>query len=42
MKEQGYYIVNNGTLSYSAYSSDTSYKKDDMVYVTIPNDDYRE
>ena len=42
LKEQGCYVVNNGSVRYTAYSQDTSYKNDDVVYVIIPNDDYGE
>lgn len=38
--EKGKYKVSDLSATYYAYSSDTSYKLDDAVYVTIPNGDY--
>lgn len=36
----GKYIVSTGSVSYVAYSNDTTYRSGDCVYVTIPNGDY--
>ena len=36
----GRYIVSTGSVSYVAYSNDTTYRNGDCVYVTIPNGDY--
>lgn len=41
-KEQGTYIVSNGSTKFTAYTTDTKLKKDQQVYVTIPNNDYGE
>ena len=38
--EKGKYLISNGSATYYAYSTDTSYKKDDVVYMTVPNGDY--
>lgn len=38
--EQGKYLVSTGSMEYVAYSTSTSYKRGDSVYVTIPNGDY--
>lgn len=40
--ENGIYTVSDGTARYTAYSTDTTYKENDQVYVVIPNNDYRE
>ena len=39
-KEQGEYIVTDGSVQFTAYTSDTSFYKGTMVYVTIPEGDY--
>lgn len=39
-KDKGKYKVVNGETSFDAYSSDTKLKKDDIVYVTIPEGNY--
>ena len=39
-KSRGHYIVSNGTLEFDAYSTDTEYKKDDQVRITILNNDW--
>lgn len=36
----GKYEVSDGSATYYAYSSDTTYELDDVVYVTVPNGDY--
>lgn len=36
----GVYTVLEGTATYDAYTENTSFVKDDIVYVTIPNSDY--
>ena len=36
----GVYTVLEGTATYDAYTENTSFVKDDVVYVTIPNSDY--
>lgn len=38
--KSGKYIVSTGSVSYVAYSNDTTYREGDCVYVTIPNGDY--
>lgn len=38
--KNGRYIVSTGSVSYVAYSTDTTYRNGDCVYVTIPNGDY--
>ena len=39
-KAEGKYTVTNGDATFDAYSSDTKLKKEDVVYVTIPEGDY--
>ena len=39
-REQGEYEVSNGTTKFYAYSSNDNYRKDDVVYVTIPEGNY--
>lgn len=39
-KEKGKYKVTNGDATFDAYSSDTKLKKEDVVYVTIPEGNY--
>ena len=41
-KENGKYRVSNNEAVFDAYSSDTNYKKDDNVYVSIPGGDWNE
>lgn len=36
----GHYIVNDGAISFDAYSENDQYKADESVYVTIPKGDY--
>lgn len=38
--EKGKYLVSNGSATYYAYSTDTSYEEDNVVYMTVPNGDY--
>lgn len=38
--EKGKYKVSDGSATYYAYSSNTTYKIDDVVYMTVPNGDY--
>lgn len=38
-RKDGEYQVSDGTKEFTAYSSQTDYKKDQAVYVTIPNGD---
>lgn len=38
-KKEGKYTVSDGSRTFMAYSSDTSYKVDDVVFVTIPASD---
>ncbi len=38
--KNGKYKVSNGSATYYAYSSDTTYEEDDVVYMTVPNGDY--
>ena len=39
--DAGEYVVNNGSASFTAYSSDESkYRNGEQVYVTIPQGDY--
>ena len=40
--EDGYYTVANGNTKFTAYSENTTYKVDECVRVTIPNNDYME
>ena len=37
----GTYIVTDGSTNFTAYSVSTEYKVNDVVYVTIPNNDFR-
>ena len=39
-KDKGKYQVTNGEATFDAYSSDTKFKKEDVVYVTIPEGNY--
>ena len=39
-KEKGKYKVTNSDATFDAFSSDTTLKKDDVVYVTIPEGNY--
>jgi hypothetical protein len=39
-KDKGSYTVSDGSVTFIAYSEDTKYKKDDKVYVTIPQGDF--
>jgi hypothetical protein len=39
-KDKGSYTVSDGNVSFTAYTEDTSYKKDDKVYVTVPQGDF--
>jgi hypothetical protein len=39
-KDKGNYTVGDGSVTFIAYSEDTKYKKDDKVYVTIPQGDF--
>ncbi len=39
-KEKGYYQVSDGDIKFDAYTDDTSYKKDNQVYVMIPQGDF--
>ena len=41
-KELGKYRVSNNEVTFDAYTSDTSYKKNDNVYVSIPGGDWNE
>jgi hypothetical protein len=38
--ELGQYTVTNGSATFTAYSTNTDYKVDDTVYVTVPNGDF--
>lgn len=38
----GTYVVSDGSVKFTAYSTDTTYKNNDQVYVSIPNNDYTE
>lgn len=40
LRTQGTYTVTDGSVSFTAYSENTSYRKNTAVYVTIPNGDY--
>ncbi len=42
LKSKGEYTVSEGSVSYTAYSTSTEYKKDDVVYVQIPEGNYDE
>jgi hypothetical protein len=35
-KDKGEYEVNDGSITFKAYSEDTGYSKDTVVYVLIP------
>lgn len=39
-RNEGSYIVWNGSTRYVAYSENTSYQMGNKVYVTIPNNDF--
>jgi hypothetical protein len=39
-KTDGAYEVSDGSIIFTAYSSNTGYRKDDVVYVTIPQGNY--
>lgn len=39
-RKEGEYEVSNGISKFKAYSQDNSYRKDDVVYVTIPEGNY--
>lgn len=39
-KQQGKYIVSDGSVRFEAYSTDTSFRKGNSVLVTIPNGDF--
>ena len=39
-REKGTYIVTDGSVSFTAYSENTTYRNKNEVYVTIPNGDY--
>ena len=36
----GHYIVNDGSISFDAYSEDTGYQANESVYVTVPKGDF--
>ena len=36
----GHYVVNDGSISFDAYCEDSSYRKDESVYVTVPKGDF--
>ena len=40
--EYGEYKVTDGSVVFTAYSTNTNYKKDEAVYVTIPNNDFNQ
>lgn len=40
LREEGQYIVTDGSSRFTAYSENTSYKNDTIVYVTVPNGDF--
>lgn len=40
--QYGTYIVSDGSVKFTAYSSVLTYKVDDQVYVSIPNNDFSE
>lgn len=42
LKQQGRYTVEEGSVSYTAFSNSTTYQKDDVVYVQIPEGNYDE
>lgn len=39
-KEKGSYTVSDGSVTFTAYSEDTKYRKEDKVYITIPQGDF--
>lgn len=39
-RKEGEYEVSDGSVKFKAYSTDDGYRKDDVVYVTIPQGDY--
>ena len=39
-RDNGKYIVSDGTIKFDAYSESGKYRKNDIVRVTIPNNDY--
>lgn len=39
-KEEGRYVVTDGSVTFNAYSNITNYAVKDSVYVTIPNNDF--
>lgn len=39
-REEGKYVVSDGSIQFIAYSENKKYKKDDIVYITIPNGDF--
>ncbi len=39
-KDNGHYIVSDGTIKFDAYTSDTTYKSGDQVRVTVVNGDW--
>lgn len=41
-KKEGIYKVNNGSATFTAYSSNTTYSKGNVVYVQVPNGDWNE
>lgn len=41
-KNQGHYIVSDGTIKFDAYSNDLSYRIDDQVRITILNGDWNQ
>ena len=40
LRQQGAYTVSDGSVSFTAYSENTSYRTNNVVYITIPNGDY--
>ena len=40
--ENGIYTVNDGSVEFAAYSSNTSYQENDQVYVIVPNNNREE
>jgi hypothetical protein len=39
-KDNGHYIVSDGTIKFDAYTTDTTYKQGDQVRVTVMNGDW--
>lgn len=39
-RNKGIYVVSDGSVTFTAYSENTSYRNNTSVYVTIPNGDY--